>query len=49
MAVYRLLDLKTKAQSSYVLHLDYFDRPDTILRKRSKSQSSQASAKQKAL
>lgn len=37
MAVYRLLDLKTKAQSSYVLYLDYFDKLDTILRERSKT------------
>ena len=36
MAVYRLLDLKTKAQSSYDLYLDYFDKLNAILRDRSK-------------
>ncbi|DBA77166.1 TPA: hypothetical protein ACH3X1_009740 [Trebouxia sp. C0004] len=37
MAVYRLLDLKTKARSSYALYLDYFDEMDAILRERSKT------------
>jgi len=37
MAVYRLLDLKIKAQSSYALYLDYFDELDAILRERSKT------------
>ncbi len=32
MAVYRLLDLKTKAQSSHVLYLDFFDNLDAVLR-----------------
>jgi hypothetical protein len=37
MAVYRLLDLKVKAQSSYDLYLDYFDKLDAILKERSKT------------
>jgi len=37
MAVYRLLDLKVKAQSSYELYLDYFDKLDAILKERSKT------------
>ena len=48
MAVYRLQDRKTKAQSSYVLYLDYFDRLDTILRKCSKT-NFPSKCKQKAL
>ncbi len=37
MAVYRLLDLKVKAQSSYDLYLDYFDKLDAVPRERSKT------------
>lgn len=37
MAVYRLLDLKVTAQSSYDLYLDYFDKLDAILEERSKT------------
>ncbi len=37
MAVYRLLDLKTKAQPSYAQYLDYFDKLDATLRERSKT------------
>ncbi len=37
MAVYRLLDMKTKAQTSYTLYLAYFDKLDTRLRDRSKT------------
>ncbi len=37
MAVYRLLDLKTKAQVSYDLYLKLFDKLKAILRERSKT------------
>ena len=37
MAVYRLLDLKVKAQSSYDQYLDYLDKLDAILNERSKT------------
>ena len=37
MAVYRLLNLKTKAQASYNLYLELFDKLKAVLRERSKT------------
>lgn len=37
MAVYRLLNIKVKAKSSYDLYLAFFDKLDAVLRDRSKS------------
>ena len=37
MAVYRLLNIKVKAKSSYDLYLAFFDKLDAVLRDRSKT------------
>ena len=37
MAVYRLLNIKVKAKSSYDSYLAYFDKLDAVLRGRSKT------------
>ncbi|DBA77006.1 TPA: hypothetical protein ACH3X1_009596 [Trebouxia sp. C0004] len=37
MAVYRLLNVKVKAKSSYDLYLAFFDKLDAVLRDKSKT------------